>query len=222
MSYEPDFVKEMQGVFTGLIIFGSVMFALSVLRRVDRELKIALSGKGYALLLTVSISGTALILHGQPGEEAISIRGVVMLIYLILCSVTDYYTQQVYDLIQLGVCIVIAAYVLQLPVSPVQGAELIVFGLLQGVLFRKMYGEADIMCFLLCALSMAERGIFIWTCHMGISFLLLGVMQGVKGNIAGDGNLKTPVAFFPYMAVAYVLVFSESGVVPLEVFCYHK
>ena len=130
-----------------------------------------------------------------------------MLIYMVLCSVTDYYTKQVYDLLQLVACMVIMTCVLQEQVATVQGAELLIFAFVQGVVFKNMYGEADVMGFLICALSMVERGIFIWTCHMGISFLLLGVLQGVKGNIGASGNLKRPVAFFPYMTVAYILVF---------------
>ncbi|MBQ8821307.1 MAG: hypothetical protein IJZ82_01560, partial [Lachnospiraceae bacterium] len=147
------------------------------------------------------------ILYRQQGVWYKCLTGFIMLIYLVLCSITDYYTQQMYDLSQLGVCVVIAGSSLLQRVPAICGAELIAFAVLQVLIFRRMYGEGDVMCFLICALSVVEKGIYIWVCHMGISFLLLGIVQGAGHNIASDGNLKLPVPFFPYMAVAYALVF---------------
>lgn len=204
MNYVQDFGK---GTLIGLLAFDFVSLVLYKLNSEDKEFEIELSPRVQGILLAICIWGVTIILHRQQGLMRNTFESFIMLLYLLLCSVTDYYTQQVYDFMQLGVCILIGVSTLFGQALPARGAELIVFAGLQILIFRRMYGEADVMCFLICALSMVERGILVWTCHMGVSFLLLGIVQGVKHNIAADGNLKVPVAFFPYMAVAYMLFF---------------
>ncbi len=204
MNYVQDFGK---GTLIGLLTFGAVLLILHKLKSEDKELGIELSHRAHCILLALCLLGAALILYRQQGTLQNTVESFVMLIYLLLCSVTDYYTQQVYDFMQLGVCILMGGSALFGQALPAQGVELIAFACLQVLIFRRMYGAADVMCFLICALSMVERGILVWTCHMGVSFLLLGIVQGAKCNIAEDGNLKVPVAFFPYMTVAYMLFF---------------
>lgn len=213
MSYVQDFASKwlkwygIPGAVLGLLMLGVIVLILHKLGSEDQELKLELSDRGYVFLAVMCIIGASSILYRQQAVWQNQLRGFIMLVYLLLCSVTDYYTQQVYDVIQMAACVLMAGMILLGHASPSRGAELIVFTLLQALLFRKMYGEADVMCFLICALSLVERGIFVWTCHMGLAFLFLGVVQGGKHNIASDGNLKVPVAFFPYITVAYGLLF---------------
>ncbi|MBQ7918946.1 MAG: hypothetical protein IJ324_03255 [Lachnospiraceae bacterium] len=213
MSYVQDFAREMlhryglTGILIGLLLTGVIMLALHILMYLDGELKAKVTGRNAVRLMILCSTLSIYILYRQQGVWHRCLIGFVMLIYLAVCSITDYYSGQVYDLIQLGTCVVIAVGSLLQKVSTTYGVDLIIFAVLQMIIFRKMYGDGDVMCFLICALSVVEKGIFVWVCHMGISFLLLGIVQGRKHNIAPSGNLRTPVPFIPYIAVAYGLVF---------------
>ena len=215
MNYVPDFVSErfleygVWGVVMGMLSFCAVIVVLHIFTHFDKESCLHLWDKSRWFLLVLSIALSIAIVYRTRGMVLHRVIGFVMLFYMMVCSITDYYMKQVYDVIQLGVCVMLAAISFLQRIHPACGAELIVFALLQAFLFRRMYGEGDVMCFLLCALSLADRGILVWTCHMGLSFLLLGVIQAGKHNIAADGNLRLPVPFFPYMAVAYFIIYSQ-------------
>ena len=195
MNFVQDFVS---GILTGGASLGMVFGALYILGRLDADLKVEISEGGYRRLTVLGICVAEYVLYRQQGDMQKGITGFVMLIYLLLCSVTDYYNNQVYDLLQLGVCVIVAGIALTRQVQPSIGWELVLFALIQVLLFGRMYGEADVMCFLICALSLIEKGMFIWVCHMALSFFLLGIVQGWKRNIAANGNLKKEVPFFPY------------------------
>ena len=86
--------------------------------------------------------------------------------------------------------------------------EFILYVAIQYLVFARMYGWADVVGFALCALFVAAtgRGIEAYVGHMVISFGLLALVQGVRRNIAPDGNLKHPVALFPYILIGFLLI----------------
>lgn len=87
-------------------------------------------------------------------------------------------------------------------------AGLAVFAGLQLIVFARMYGKADCYAFCVCAVAEAAAGIglFGYLMHMLLSFAFLAVVQGARRNIGKDGNLKTPVAFLPYITLAFLIL----------------
>lgn len=81
--------------------------------------------------------------------------------------------------------------------------SLAVFGLIQWLIFMKMYGAGDGLVFLVCAVyeSRFGNGLSTYLLHMATVFGVLGVIQGLRHNINRKGNLKKPVALVPYIAV---------------------
>lgn len=213
MSCVPDCVREemeqsiFRGSLAGAFCVGLVLVFLFFLQKYDEELKVRMGAWGCLLLLLVGVCSGIMVFFSEEGNVAGIVSGVLMLVYFLLCSITDWYMQQVYDAVQLYVCGGLAVMILFREISPSIGAELIVFALIQGLVFRHMYGEGDVMGFLICALSLIGKGILVWVLHMGITYIFLGFVQGVKQNIGRDGNLRVAVPLFPYMFCAYVFVF---------------
>lgn len=83
--------------------------------------------------------------------------------------------------------------------------ELGLFILLQLKLFSKMYGRADCYAFSVCAVAEAAAGLPFggYLLHMLLSFLLLALVQALRRNIGKNGNLRRPVAFLPYITLAF-------------------
>jgi len=85
--------------------------------------------------------------------------------------------------------------------------ELVWFCLLQEVFFCRFYGRADCHAFVVCALIQFGMGMGVreWLIHMLLAFGGLALIQLVRRNINGTGNLKEPVAFLPYITVSFWL-----------------
>ena len=138
---------------------------------------------------------------------------LLLQIYFVSCSLTDIMTCQVYDLFQyLGIAA--AGYLLLCGEAPAWiGFSVILFAGLQYFVFRKLYGEADAMSFLVSALAEGALGydVQMYLLHMIIAYLLLSLTQIVKGNIGTGGKLKVPVPFLPYITVGFwgIVVFGE-------------
>lgn len=84
---------------------------------------------------------------------------------------------------------------------------LFLYIMLQECFFSRMYGRADCHGFSLCAVAEYLCGINMsgYVYHMAIAFGMLGVVQVVRKNVNCKGNLKKPVAFLPYITVAFWL-----------------
>lgn len=76
---------------------------------------------------------------------------------------------------------------------------------LQFGLFSRMYGRADCYAFCVCAIAEASlgRGFSDYLILMLLSLFLLFPVQLLRGNIARNGNLREPVAFLPYISLAF-------------------
>lgn len=80
-----------------------------------------------------------------------------------------------------------------------------IYALLQVLFFGKTYGRADSYAFLTCGIAITSLGggLQEYLLHMLFTYLLLGVVQAFRRNIAGNGNLKEPVPFLPYITLAF-------------------
>lgn len=127
----------------------------------------------------------------------------VLAAYLLVSSITDFQTCEVYDFLHILGALAALAVFFQRPPTKDTLISLLVYWLLQHFLFSKMYGEADAMAFLVCALfeSVYGFGLLTYLFHMGAAFIVLAIVQAVRHNINRHGNLKQPVPFLPYIAL---------------------
>jgi hypothetical protein len=73
----------------------------------------------------------------------------------------------------------------------------------------RAYGRADSHAFSCCALffCFAGYGLEAHILHMCLSLGFLTIIQLIGGNIRGNGKLRHPVAFIPYISVSFLVVF---------------
>lgn len=90
-------------------------------------------------------------------------------------------------------------------ISVMNIVQLLFYIALQLLFFSRMYGKADCYAFSVCAVAETALGMQLmeYLFHMLTAFILLAIVQGVKHNIADNGNLKHPVPFLPYITLAF-------------------
>lgn len=189
------------GLVSGVILYG--------LYRLDDEFMVCDKSKlwhSWCIWSTV----TGVMLYGHMEKSCgVEVTGYWLLaVYFVLCGVMDGELKLVCDIFHyiglLGGCLLL---VQKAPAEELL-VSLLLFALLQGILFRRMYGRADICAFVICALYLTAEGhdmeglLF----HMVVTFLLLGIVQVVRRNISRRGNLKQPVALFPYIIVGFFMI----------------
>lgn len=86
--------------------------------------------------------------------------------------------------------------------------ELFLFWVIQMTIFSKLYGKADCYAFCVCAAAEASEGMGLreYLLHMAAAFALLTVVQLLRRNVDGRGNLKRAVPFLPYITLAFALL----------------
>lgn len=92
--------------------------------------------------------------------------------------------------------------------------EFLLYTILQELFFSRFYGRADCHAFVLCALVGSLYGMTMreYLIHMLVSFGLLTIVQGLRRNISRKGNLKQPVAFLPYVTIAFWIILVKISV----------
>ena len=201
-------------LFIAGLIMICVYMLLQGIMRVDKEHGMEFGRRIWWILIMGSTAAAGIWQMTTEGMEA-SFRCTWLLlqIYFVSCSLTDIMICQVYDLFQfLGLAA--AGYLLLFGDTSVWiGVSIILFAGLQYLVFRKLYGEADTMSFLVAALAEGALGydIQMYLLHMIFAYLMLGLTQIVKGNIGIGGKLKVPVPFLPYITVGFwgIVVFGE-------------
>ncbi len=135
--------------------------------------------------------------------------------FLLVAAIMDWETREVYNMIWMVAiaiwCVCLFAQMCgEKDAVTVDGrlAEVIIFALLQQFFFCRFYGRADCHAFCCSAmfLSLQGKGIVYYLLHMLIALGSLAIVQLLEKNINRKGNLKEPVAFVPYIAIAFVLV----------------
>jgi len=201
-----------------LFIAGLICVCVYMLLRgmmcVDKDHGMEFSRRVWWILIMGSTAAAGIWQMTTEGMEGpFRCAWLLLEIYFVSCSLTDIMTCQVYDLFQyLG--IMAAGYLLlRGETSAWIGVSIILFAGLQYLVFRKLYGEADTMSFLVAALAEGALGhdMQMYLLHMIFAYLLLSLTQIVKGNIGTGGKLKVPVPFLPYITVGFwgILVFGE-------------
>ncbi len=120
--------------------------------------------------------------------------------YLLVASIQDSQTLEVYDFLHILALPAGAAFLVIAP-SGEKLLSLVMFLVIQIGLFMRLYGAGDGLVFMVCAIyeSRFGNGLATYLLHMAAAFIVLGVVQGFRRNINRKGNLKKPVAFVPYI-----------------------
>lgn len=180
--------------------------ALAVLKLItilDREHGLRADGTAGGILLMGCCLGAGFTVRlCSPQQPVLWLGYLVLAVYLTVCAITDFQTCKVYDLLQVPAAAAGAVLCLLQTSLPEGGRGLVLFALLQYLLFMRFYGEGDVMAFQICSLYLVGRGGDLRTLllHMALAFILLGAVQAFKRNINKKGNLIVPVPFFPYIA----------------------
>ena len=205
-----------------LVILGTTAAGLALIRWLDLEIR---PGKREGLAVLGAAALGSMLNGWLLGQGALFARLSLSLLMgcLLLACVTDMAICQVYNFVWL---VSGAAAVILLADRKRDAAiiwEVLLFCVIQMVLFARMYGKADCYAFCVCAaaeagLGSGMRGFLI---HMLISFLLLATVQVMKKNIGLGGRLKKPVPFLPYITAGFyfMLIFikiCDEIVVPLS------
>ncbi len=84
--------------------------------------------------------------------------------------------------------------------------ELLLYGVIQYVLFARFYGKADCHCFCVTAIAFAAYGggMVAFLTHMLLTICLLAFIQLFKRNVNRKGNLRKPVAMIPYIFTTFL------------------
>lgn len=132
----------------------------------------------------------------------------ILAVYLIVCSVMDTVLEMVCDFFHYIGLLGGWIFLIHSVPAPAQMGSLLLFVGIQWVIFRKMYGPADMVAFVICAMYLTAEGRTLqsYLMHMAVTFLLLGVVQGYKRNISSKGDLKCPVALLPYITVGFFVI----------------
>lgn len=149
-------------------------------------------------------------LLGAEGDTAVEAAAGFFWGSLLAAAYSDSQIQQVYDFF---FYVALVSAVMMLALQGVALSEciwdIVFFSLMQGILFRRMYGKADCMWFIGCSVFFAAYGmkIFDFLILMSVSFFLLFVIQLAKKNLNNKGNLKEPVALLPYITAASIICY---------------
>lgn len=205
MSYAPDFVSILwvPGIF---VLSGGILHATIQIDEDMKDCNRKQLWKAWFVSCIVATLGFGVCMWEE--EPVARVCLLVLAVYLVVCSVMDSMLCMVNDFMQyIGIAGGGALLLYQMP-RPEIGISLLLFALIQYGLFRKMYGSGDVMGFLICALYLAARSKDIegYLFHMAACYLLLAVVQGVKGNITKKGQLASPVPLYPYISTSFLLI----------------
>ena len=205
MSCVPDFVDLLWQLGV-LVLSGGILYRTM---QVDGELRECHQKRLWGVWFAACIVAEAGFLVCMQGAEPVpKVCLLVLAVYFVVCSTMDSMLCMVNNFMQyIGAAGGGILVLHQLPRKEI-GISLLAFALVQYVLFRKMYGSADVMAFLICALYLAGRNKNIedYLLHMTVCYLLLAVVQGARGNITEKGQLEKPVALYPYISASFLLI----------------
>ena len=226
----------------GGLIYGSAIWLLRVelsgdLERMERRKAWLLGGMAWINAVVILVIGE---MDGRLPEEN---RLVILRVREILCSLLaggllaaacmDAVHSYVYNYVWWW-CLAWTGILLGLPVAEAymkdglrgiadrfdiqQAAAVVLFVLLQQILFARMYGRADCHAFSACALAgCAWQGNLLWfLVHMLLALTLLATVQLCRRNVTPDGKLRVPKPFIPYIVVTFwvqipVMLYLQSG-----------
>jgi hypothetical protein len=168
--------------------------------------------KMYAIMMTAaataSEAGAVIAAHitenNLYGIRLCMLLGVVSG-SLIFASATDLIMCKVYDFTWWIAGAALCIMLVQQPPSIWIICGVVVFILLQELIFAEFYGRADCYAFSICALTESTfgMGMEVFWLHMILAYMLLAVVQFLRKNIGRHGKLIEPAPFLPYITVTF-------------------
>lgn len=194
------------------VVLGTVCAGLFLIEKLDQE--ICFPKKVKAVIVLAGMVGNILIhMKFEPGKPLSRLLLSLFLGCLLLACVTDLAICQVYNFVWwiagvAGGLLFLERLFMAPKENEFLASELMVFCVIQLIVFGRLYGRADCYAFCVCAVMEAALGIGLkgFLIHMLFSFGLLAVKQAVGRNIGPDGNLRRPVPFLPYITAGMYLV----------------
>lgn len=153
------------------------------------------------LLILIWVYSIRKMKLGQPILQ-VTAPVFVSILCVYICAYTDLLTGYVYDFVVL-LGIIALLFQKSMYVNHALYLEWVLFAFVQSILFRRLYADGDVLVFILCGgiLSSVGQGMLEDLLLMLCSVVVMGVHQGLRGNIKADGNLKKGIAFVPYMGM---------------------
>lgn len=194
------------------VILGTVGAGLFLIKKLDQE--IGFPRRIKAAIVLTGMAGNILI-NWKFGSEQQLLRLLLSLFIgcLLLACVIDLAICQVHNFVwwiagSAGGLLLLERICKAPKENGHLASELIVFCVIQAVVFGRLYGRADCYAFCACAAMEAALGIGMkgFLVHMLFSYGLLAGKQAVQKNIGSDGNLRQPVPFLPYITAGMYLV----------------
>lgn len=194
------------------VVLGTVCAGLFLIEKLDQE--ICFPKKVKAVIVLAGMVGNILIhMKFEPGKPLSRLLLSLFLGCLLLACVTDLAICQVYNFVWWIAGVAGGLLFLERLCMAPKGneflvPELMVFCVIQLIVFGRLYGRADCYAFCVCAVMEAALGIGLkgFLVHMLFSFGLLAVKQAVGRNIGPDGNLRQPVPFLPYITAGMYIM----------------
>lgn len=190
-----------------VVMMGTIAVGLWLIGRLDQRIE---PGKRErAVVFAACILGDVLsgLILGQ-GEFLTRLSLSLLIGCLLLACITDIAICQVYNFVWWisGAAAIALLAGRRLEASVVW--DVVLFIVIQMILFARMYGKAD--CYAFCVCAIAEAGLGFgpaeFLMHMLVSFLLLAAVQAVRRNIGSQGHLKKPVPFLPYITAGFYVM----------------
>lgn len=208
MNCVPGFVNLLweSGIF---VLSGGILYQII---QIDDEFEACNQRKLWKvwfMMCNMIVLGVCLRMWNAEVENKLCL--LILAVYLVVCCTMDSMLGMVNDFMQyvgvVGGCFWTWNHLSQIET----GFSLLFFVLVQHFVFRKMYGEADVTAFVICALYLTgdNKGIETYLVHMGVCYLLLAIVQSTKKNINIRGNLKNPVPLYPYISASFLLIFYQ-------------
>lgn len=190
-------------------IIGATVAGLFWIGKRDTQWSLCLNLPGKCILATVcALNSLCILLLGNHGFLTNILLGGFAG-SLLTAAVMDLWEQMVYRFVWwIAGTIVIATWSLQL-YQERTGEELltqlILYIVLQQVVFAHFYGRADCHAFSVCAAGMTVLGMDFsdYTVHMALTFVGLTVIQFAQGNVTRKGRLRHPAPLVPYIVTAF-------------------
>ena len=134
---------------------------------------------------------------------------------LLLALLQDVRECLVYRIIWLIIMLVLGFQILQNGIEPKSLLGVLFYCTFQELIGSQFYGRADCHCFSCIAFFVMTSGGYIGemlqflVIHMIASFLLLGVVSVLQGNLNRRGNLLYPVPFIPYIYLSLLVLLNS-------------
>ena len=196
-------------ILCGMIILTVTGVNIWGMMHLDPEQNMQMTGQNWLVFIGSGLVMTQLWMKTVEGSTLLEqMAWMIVCIYFLSCTMTDIMSCYVYDWFQIWGTAAGIYLIMQTSGGIWIGCSIVLYVILQGALFMKLYGKADGLAFLVAALVLGSMGLGVRTylLHMIISYLLLASIQFCKGNIGKKGNLKKPVPFLPYIMISFWIV----------------